>query len=217
MSKTSGIPRDSKLKAVLAEYNDCREEIKIRIQQRTRMTQFYIVGVSAIAGLAIQSGNFFVMLVAPAYAIFIYAMFADTYFYTDSLAHYIMEEIELKKIPKILGPVPKMDFKGTEKNKTPYEWQTHWLGWETNYSEVLSKEHPLSRKKILHLFTWGVIIVSSFSIAYGLLLLESSLYRLIVIPLVTLIVYGVLHEWIARLTYKGIRPCMEKTNDDPKT
>lgn len=215
MSETSDIPRDSKLKAVLAEYNDCREEIKIRIQQRTRMTQFYIVGVSAIAGLAIQSGNFFVMLVAPAYAIFIYAMFADTYFYSDSLTHYIREEIELKKIPEILGPVPEMHFKGTK--KVTYKWQTHWLGWETNYSEVLSKEHPLSRKKILRLFTWGVIIVSSFSIAYGLLLLESSLYILIVIPLVTLIAYGVLHERIARLTYKGIRPCMEKTNDDPKT
>ena len=46
---------DCRLKAVLAEYDDCRNEIKIRLQERTRMTDFYIVGVAAIASFAAQS------------------------------------------------------------------------------------------------------------------------------------------------------------------
>lgn len=142
-----------KLKTVLAEYNDCRDEIKTRIQQRTRMTEFSILGLAAITGFAIQSGNYSVMSVAPAYTVFIYAMIINTYFYTDSLAHYIREEIELKKIPHILRKVPSMNFLG---EKTTHDWETRWLGWEINYERCLRKRNPLSRKKILHFFSLGL-------------------------------------------------------------
>ena len=202
MTETNTANHDDRLKAVLAEYNDCREEIRIRIQQRTRMTEFYIVGVSAIVGLAIQSQNFFLMLVAPAYAIFIYAMLIGTYFYTDSLAHYIREEIELKKIPHILGNVPQMDFQG---NTPILRWQTGWLGWETNYEKVLRERNPLRRKKVLYVFSWGLIIVSSLSLAQGLLLLEFNLCLATVISSVAFIVYGGLIEWMNRLRYSGKR------------
>ena len=125
---------DRKLQAVLAEYNDCRGEIMIRIQQRTRMTQFYVVGIVAIAGYAVQTRNYFLMLIASAYAMFIYTMIIGTYFYTDALAHYVRDEIESKKIPHILGEVPqKLPVK-----ETVIDWETAWLGWETNFEKCLS-------------------------------------------------------------------------------
>jgi len=141
----------------LTEYSDCREEIKIRIQQRTRMTEFYIIGLTAIAGFAIQSGNYLIMAIAPAYAMFIHALILGTYFYTDSLAHYIREEIELKKIPHILGGVPQMKSLG---KTTSLEWKTGWLGWETNFEACLKGFNPIRRRKILYLFSWGTILTS---------------------------------------------------------
>lgn len=191
-----------KLKTVLAEYNDCRDEIKTRIQQRTRMTEFYILGLAAITGFAIQSGNYFVMSVAPAYTVFIYAMIINTYFYTDSLAHYIREEIELKKIPHILGKVPSMNFLG---EKTTHDWETRWLGWETNYERCLRKQNPLSRKKILHFFSWGIVLVSSISSGYGLILLKADNAQAFFYALTMALAYGTVIEWVSRRKYRGKR------------
>lgn len=193
---------DRKLKAVLTEYNDCRDEIKTRIQQRTRMTEFFILGLAAIAGFAVQSGNYFIMFIAPAYAVFIYAMIDGTYFYTDSLSHYIREEIELKKIPHILGEVPQMDFLG---KKTALEWKTRWLGWETNFERCLRKWNPVRRRKILYFFSWGIVLVSSISCGYGLTLLKVNTAEIILVALVMLLVYGLIIEWVSRKEYVGKR------------
>lgn len=193
---------DLKLDAVLSEYDDCRDEIKIRIQQRTRMTEFYIVGLAAIAGFAIQSGNYCIMVIAPAYAVFIYAMIIGTYFYTDSLGNYIREEIELKKIPHILGKPPPMAFVG---EKTSLKWKTGWLAWETNFYEHLTKWRPPSRKKILYLFTWGIISVSTISLIYGLIALEVHIVLVIFLALITLLAYGFVIEWVKRQEYPGKR------------
>jgi hypothetical protein len=193
---------DRQLKAVLAEYNDCREEIKIRIQQRTRMTEFYIVGLAAIAGFAIQSRNYCIMVVAPAYAVFIYSMIIGTYFYTDSLGNYIREEIELKKIPYILGKLPQMVFVGEE---TSLEWKTGWLAWETNFFERLTKGRPPGRKKMLYVFSWGIILVSTISLIYGLIALEVHFVLVMFLALIMLFAYGFVVEWVRRQEYLGKR------------
>lgn len=191
--------RDCKLDAVLAEYNDCRGEIRIRIQQRTRMTEFYIIGLTAIIGVAVQSGNYLVMAIAPAYAIFMYSMIIGTYFYTDSLSNYIREEIELKKIPYILGKVPpKMDFLGDE---PPPKWETRWLGWETNFKKYLKGDNPIPRKKVLYVFSWGVIFASVVSLGYALFLLKFHIILIIVLVCILLLAYGGMIEWIRRKSY----------------
>lgn len=203
LKKGENMSHDCKLDAVLAEYNDCRREIRIRIQQRTRMTQFYIIGLTAIIGLAVQSGNYFVMAIAPAYAIFMYSMIIGTYFYTDSLANYIREEIELKKIPYILGKVPhQMDFLGDELTA---KWETRWLGWETNFEKCFKGANPIPRKKVLYVFSWGVIFASVVSLGYALFLLKFHIILIIVLVSVLLWTYGGMIEWIRRKSYPGKR------------
>lgn len=193
---------DRKLDAVLSEYDDCRDEIKIRIQQRTRMTEFYIVGLAAIAGFAIQSENYCIMAIAPAYAVFIYSMIIGTYFYTDSLGNYVREEIELRKIPHILGKPPPMVFLGEE---TSLEWKTGWLAWETNFYEHLTKWRPPSRKKMLYLFSWGIILVSTISSIYGLTALQVHILLVMFLTLTMLLAYGFIVEWVRRQQYPGKR------------
>ena len=194
---------DCKLDAVLAEYNDCRGEIKIRIQQRTRMTQFYIIGLTAIIGFAVQSGNYFVMAIAPAYAIFMYSMIIGTYFYTDSLSNYIREEIELKKIPYILDKVPsQMDSLG---GKSTLKWKTGWLGWETNFKECLKGDNPIPRKKVLYVFSWGAVFASVVSLGYALFLLKFHIILIFVLVCILLLAYGGMIEWIRRKSYPGKR------------
>ena len=189
-----------KLEAVLAEYSDCREEIKIRIQQRTRMTELYIIGLTAIAGFAIQSGNYLIVAIAPAYTIFIHALILGTYFYTDSLAHYIREEIELKKIPYILGDVPQMKSHG---KTTSLEWKTEWLGWETNFEECLKGFNPIRRRKILYLFSWGTVLISSISFGYGLVLSGLHIGLAIIFASVMFLAYGLIIGWLSLREYRG--------------
>lgn len=191
-----------KLEAVLAEYSDCREEIKIRIQQRTRMTEFYIIGLTAIAGFAIQGGNYLIMAIAPAYAIFIHALILGTYFYTDSLAHYIREEIELKKIPHILGKVPEME---CLRKKTSLEWKTEWLGWETNFEECLKGLNPIRRRKILYFFSCGTVLISSISFGYGLFLSGLHIGLAIIFASAMFLAYGLIIGLLSLKEYRGKR------------
>ena len=192
---------DRKLQAVLAEYNDCRSEIKLRIQERTRMTEFYIVGIVAIAGYAIQTRNYFLMLIASAYAVFIYAMIVGTYFYTDSLAHYVREEIESKKIPHILGEAPQLPLV----KESVMKWKTAWLGWETNFEECVRRSNPISRRRVLHLFSWGIISISSISLGYGLILAKIDTPLVVSLALIVLLAYGLIIETVSRKEYPGKR------------
>ena len=166
------------------------------------MTEFYIVGLAAIAGFAIQSKNYCIMIVAPAYAVFIYSMIIGTYFYTDSLGNYIREEIELKKIPHILGKLPQMKFLGDE---TSLEWKTGWLAWETNFFERLTKGRPPGRKKMLRVFSWGIILVSTVSMIYGLIELEVNTVLIMFLALIMLLTYGFIVEWVRLQKYPGKR------------
>ncbi|MFA5364403.1 MAG: hypothetical protein WC325_04385 [Candidatus Bathyarchaeia archaeon] len=185
------------LEAVLTEYKDCREEIKLRIQQRTQMTELYIVGLAAIAGFTVQNGNSLLMFVAPAYAIFIYEMIQGTYFYTSCLATYIREEIESKKIPYILGKVPLMQ---SEMEQTA-KWTTRWLGWETNFNKCLIQKNKMPRNKVLHLFTWTIVFGSTASTVYGLIQQNTNILRVTFVGLLMLLVYGYAIHWIEKKSF----------------
>lgn len=191
-----------KLQVVLAEYNDCRDEIKIRIQQRTQMTQFYIVGIVAIIGYAIQVANCLVWLIASGYAVFMYALILGTYFYSESLALYVREEIESKKIPYILGEISKM---GSTTKSTLYEWETAWLGWEINYEKCLKESNIIRRKKVLRVFTWGVISISSICLGYGLYQIEVEILPAILFSLAALLAFGTIIEYVSQKGYPGKR------------
>ncbi len=168
------------------------------------MTEFYIVGLAAIAGFAIQSGNYSIMFIAPAYAIFIYEMILGTYFYTDSLAAYIREEIESKKIPNILGKVPPIP---SLKVQTA-DWKTRWLGWETNFKECLKEKNKVPRKKVLYFFTLGIVLVSTFSTAYGLIQQNISIPLVAFLVLTMLLAYGSITQWILQKSLNNKTQCM---------
>lgn len=172
------------------------------------MTEFYIVGLAAIAGFAIQSKNYCIMIIAPAYAVFIYAMILGTYFYTDSLGNYIREEIELKKIPDLLGDVSGMVLHGEKVSpecKTDIKWETGWLAWETNFCDRLSKGRPPGRKKMLCVFSWGIILVSTISLIFGLVELEVHAVMVMFLALIVFGGFGFLAEWVRRHEYPGKR------------
>ncbi|UCH57220.1 MAG: hypothetical protein JSV18_07780 [Candidatus Bathyarchaeota archaeon] len=193
---------DRKLQAVLAEYNDCRNEIKLRIQQRTQLTQFYIVGIVALIGYALQVANSLVWLIASGYAVFMYTMILGTYFYTDSLAQYIREEIEATKIPYILGEVPKMGSAATQKL---LDWETMWLGWEINFERCLKGFNIIRRKRVLRAFTWGVVSISSFCFGYGLLLTETEILPAVLFAFTALLIFGSIIEYVSQKRYPGKR------------
>lgn len=168
------------------------------------MTEFYIVGLAAIAGFAIQSKNYCIMVIAPAYAVFIYAMIIGTYFYTDSLGNYIREEIELKKIPHLLGKTPSMGIledNTSQKEKPHLEWKTGWLAWETNFRERLTKGRPPGRKKMLRVFSWGIIVISTISLIFGLIELEVHTVLVTFLALLMVLAYGSVVEWVRRQEY----------------
>ena len=196
------------LQAVFTEYNDCRNEIKIRIQQRTQMTQFYIVGIVGIIGYAIQGSNILIWPIAASYAVFMYTMILGTYFYTDSLANYIREEIESKKIPYLLGTVPD-DMPEVKTNVV--QWKTLWLGWETNFDQARSgdkslKEHNLiRRKKVLHYFSWCIVLVSTVCMAYSLQKTGFETISTILLSFTAVLVFGLIIEIVSRRGYPGKR------------
>jgi hypothetical protein len=53
------------LDAVIAEYEDLRDEIKRRIDQRMHITELMITIVSTIAGFAVHTGNWIILGVLP--------------------------------------------------------------------------------------------------------------------------------------------------------
>lgn len=187
-----------KVQVVLAEYNDCRNEIKLRIQQRTQMTQFYIVGIVAIFGYAIQVANSLIWLIASGYAVFMYVQILGTYFYSDSLALYVREEIESKKIPHLLGEISNME--PTTKS-TLYEWKTAWLGWETNYEKCLKEYNIIRRKRVLRAFTWGVVSISSICLGFGLYQMGADMRPATLFALAVVLVFGTVIEYISRKGY----------------
>ncbi len=200
--------KNRQLQAVFIEYNDCRNEIKIRIQQRTQMTQFYIVGIVGIIGYAIQGSNFLMWLIASSYAVFMYTMILGTYFYTDSLANYIREEIESKKIPYLLGTVPD-DMPEVKTNVI--QWKTLWLGWETNFDQARSGDKSLKeynliwRKNVLYYFSWCIVLVSTVCMAYSLQKTGFETISTILLSFTAVLVFGLIIEIVTRREYPGKR------------
>lgn len=186
---------DFRLRAVLAEYDDCRSEITLRIQQRTQMTQYYLVGIFALIGYAIQTSNGLVWLIASAYAVFTYTLILGTYFYSAWLSSYIREEIELKKIPYILGEMPDITSVYGDKK---YNWETRWLGWETNYEKIVRKRNILRRKDILRYFTLGVVCISSFCFLNSLILQQLDIWVSIGLAFGVMIFFGSISELVYR-------------------
>lgn len=138
------------LDAVLVEYDDLRDEIKRRIDQRTHMTQLTITIDGTLAGVAFYTGNFFILGIIPFVTAFCLLNIKASYATHMRLIRYIREIIEGQKLPSI--------FEGSDKL---------WVSWETFFKEILA--HPqrqkASRRPIYDMFQAFVSIICSGAVA----------------------------------------------------
>lgn len=127
MSIKASMTEDEKkraLDATIAEYEDLRDEIKRRIDQRTHITELMITIDSTLAGVAVYTGNWLVLGVLPFVSAFCLLNIKASYVVHRRLTQYISEIIERQKLPLIFS----------ESNRL-------WLSWETFYRERLAGPH----------------------------------------------------------------------------
>ena len=103
--------------AVLAEYNDLRDEVKRRIDHRTHISYFVIAVILSISGLYIASGNLLLVVLIPSVLIYWLFIISSSYAHHLDIVTYIREEIEGKKLPQLIR-----EFNGKG-----------WIAWETYY------------------------------------------------------------------------------------
>jgi hypothetical protein len=115
-----GEKRKEKLDAVLSEYNDLRDEIKRRIDQRTQITGLMVTIDGTLAGFAIYTGNLFILGLIPFVSVFCLLNIKSSYIIHKRLTRYIREIIECQKLRRNI-------FKGSNKL---------WISWETFYETV---------------------------------------------------------------------------------
>ena len=109
--------RTLQLKAVLAEYNDLRDEIKRRIDHRTHISYFVIAVVVGICGLYITSKTPVVVVVIPFVVAYWLFIITSSYFHHADITEYIRKKIEGEKLPLLIGKAKKES----------------WIMWETYY------------------------------------------------------------------------------------
>lgn len=110
------VNNENQLNAVLGEYSTLRDEILVWTRNElTIITAFPSMAI-AILGYAIKSGDYTLLFVLPPLAfVGVYLWLAD-HCMVLSLSTYISEEIEKRKLPKIIG---EMDDNSL------------WIGWDT--------------------------------------------------------------------------------------
>lgn len=135
--------RTLQLKAVLAEYNDLRDEIKRRIDHRTHISYFVITAIVGIFGLYITSKNPFVVVLIPLIMAYWLFIITSSYLHHADITDYIREKIEKEKLPLLIGKVKKES----------------WIMWETYY--LKEKKISSSRFKVYILLTWVVYAICS--------------------------------------------------------
>lgn len=141
------------IQAVLAEYNDLRDEIKRRIDGRTRMTEIMLTVAGVLSGAAFYAANakidywFLIIGVIPFVAAFCIANIKASYFVHERIRCYIREVIERKKLPEIFTNVLGLE---------PCSCHSLWMSWESYYQDC----EPASEEKWykgwrVKLWGWG--------------------------------------------------------------
>lgn len=145
--------RELRVKAVLAEYNDLRDEIKRRVDQRTHISYFVIAIMVGVLGLYVTSKNPLILVLVPSVLMYWLSIIDSSYSHNKELTKYIREKIEAKKLPSLIGKVN--DREG-------------WIYWETYYSQDdkkgYSKKRYSSRYKVYIISSWFVYIICGLAI-----------------------------------------------------
>lgn len=135
--------RELQVKAVFAEYNDLRDEIKRRVDQRTHISYFVIAMMVGVLGLYATSENPYVLLFAPSILLYWLSIIDSSYSHNKELTEYIRKEIEGEKLPSLIGE--------------------SWINWETYYSEE-PKRRFSSRYKVYIISSWFIYIICGLAI-----------------------------------------------------
>jgi hypothetical protein len=135
--------RELRLEAVLAEYNDLRDEIKRRIDQRTHISYFMVAIILVALGLYVTSDNALILVFIPSVLIYWLFIIDSSYSAHLSIIGYIREKIEAKKLPLLIGKVD--DEEG-------------WIYWETDYFKTKKKRYS-QRFRVYIIFSWLIYIL----------------------------------------------------------
>ena len=142
--------RELRVKAVLAEYNDLRDSIKRRVDQRTHISYFVIAIMVGVLGLYVTSENPLILVLAPSVLMYWLSIIDSSYSHNKELTKYIREEIEVKKLPLLIGKV---------------NYEEGWINWETYYSKDDKKRYS-SRFKVYVISSWFICVTCGLAI-YG--------------------------------------------------
>jgi hypothetical protein len=164
--------RKRALDATIAEYEDLRDEIKRRIDQRTHITELMITIDGTLAGLAVYTGNWFILGILPLVSAFCLLNIKASYIIHRRLTQYISEVIERQKLPLIFDKSKRL-----------------WLSWETFYRERLADpdrqrgtRRPMFDVFELALFTFcsiAVIIYSFVQFDWSIAIAISAAYTIL--------------------------------------
>ena len=163
--------KDLQLQAVLAEYNDLRDEIKRRIDQRTHISYFVIAIILCIFGLYVKSNNPMILVFTPLALIYWLFIVDSSYSVHLNIIGYIRDKIEGIKLPMLIGKVDAKE---------------GWINWETYYFED-KKKRCSGIFKVFVIFSWLIYIICGIIITCDMIITKPS----ITLFLLYWIVYGI--------------------------
>lgn len=169
--------RELQLKAVLHEYDDLRDEIKRRIDQRTHISYFAVFLMLGTLGLYFTSKNPLILVFVPLILIYWLFMIDSSYSTHLDIVWYIREKIEGLKLPLLIGRV---------------DGEEGWIYWETNYFKDNEKRYS-QRFKIYIIFSGIIYVICGLMIYKNL---ERTLFWMY------WIVYGVLLLYFSRKCWR---------------
>jgi len=188
------------LKITIEEWKDLRDEIKRRIDQRTRLTEIMISLVSALFSVAIATGNYFFFVVIPFASAYCLYHIKATYFIHHWLTKYIRERIEdgeYIKEKNTKGEIVERRVRDSKLRKIFPNSDELWLSWETYYKKEVDKKEKqrASRRRFYNLFQLSLyLICGTVFIWHSILLLPS----LVAVCLVSLYLsLGLIAVWLA--------------------
>ena len=173
---------EMQLQAVLLEYEDLRDEIKKRMDQRTHISYFVIAMTSGALGLYMSLREPLILVFTPLILIYWLLIIDSSYTHHREIIQYIREKIEGMKLPMLIEKAS--DEEG-------------WIYWETYYSKDRKRRYS-SRFKIYVALSWIIYILC------GLVLIYENVHRIFLFSY--WIVYSSLLVWVSYkcLIYTGV-------------
>lgn len=166
LSRGQAALEDRQFQAVLAEYASLRKEIVATIDLQTKALQLFLFALAAVYGFLVQSREFaFLPMVGVVTTGFVSFYILQGRVVT-ALSHYVLEEIERKKIPALTGQIPAPAQEDQQ--------QLLPIGWQHQYQSVYP-EGGLRWFKIV--WYWCIFGGLGFvpAVAYDLLILKHLL------------------------------------------